>query len=190
MSLNMIRVVPDPYAHLRARNTGYGNLRSTRSIGDEVLNTQPLATYSERLLEVRREFALYDDRIVVRAYWFPTRRFEHVVKLAALKGEFEEITIRYRLFRYAGWIIAIGALVFAMCTYNAQDAALGAVGYGALGLTICGVVLWALTYPHRRIRFARFPTHTGRAGLDIGSAGNDMATFESFVRQVRGQIRR
>jgi len=48
----------------------------------------------------------------------------------------------------------------------------------------------ALTYPHRRIRFARFPTQAGRIGLDIGSAGNDLASFEKFVQQVRRQIHR
>ena len=154
------------------------------------MSTQPLATYSERLLEVRREFALYDDRVVVEARWFPNRRFQHVVKLAALKGEFQEITIRYRMYRYSGWVMAIGALGFAACYYNAGDAALGAAGYVALGVTICGAVLLALTVPHRRIRFARFHTQAGRVGLDIGSAGNDTATFEEFVQQVRRQIRR
>lgn len=156
----------------------------------ETVSTQPLATYSERLLEVRREFALYDDRVVIRAYWFPNRRFEQVVKLETLKPEFQEITIRYRMYRYAGWITAIGALIFAACFYNAQDAALGTVGYGALGVAICGVVLLALAYPHRRIRFARFHARSGRARLDIGSAGNDTATFEDFVRQVRRRIPR
>ena len=85
------------------------------------MNTQPIATYSERLLEVRRDFTLYEDRVVVQARWFPNRRFEHVVKLAALKGEFQTITIRYRMFRYAGWILAIGSLAYAACYYNAQD---------------------------------------------------------------------
>ena len=60
---------------------------------------QPLATYSERLLEVRRDFTLHDDRVVVQARWFPNRRFEHVVKLASLKGEFQQITIRYQIGR-------------------------------------------------------------------------------------------
>jgi len=154
------------------------------------VNTQPLATYSERLLEVRRDFALYEDRVVVQARWFPNRRFQHVVKLATLRGDFEEITIRYRMYRYAGWIVALGALVFAVCTYDAQGGTLGIVGYGALGVTICGIALMAATYAHRRIRFARFPTQAGPAGLDIGSAGNDSATFENFVCQVRRQIRR
>lgn len=157
---------------------------------DQAVSTQPLATYSERLLEVRREFALYDDRVVVEARWLLNRRFEHVVKLATLNGEFQEITIRYRLYRYAGWILAIGALVFAMYYYNAQDAALPTIGYLALGVTIVGALLMALTYPNRRIRFARFRTRAGRIGLDIGSAGNDTAAFEQFVQQVRRQIRR
>jgi hypothetical protein len=161
-----------------------------RANDDEAVSTQSLATYAERLLEVRRDFTLYDDRVVVRARWFLNRRFEHVVKLAALKGDFQEITIRYRMYRYAGWLMAIGALAYAACYYNTQNMALRAVGYLALSVTIFGAVCMTLTYQHRRIRFARFYTQAGRIGLDIGSAGNDIATFEKFVHQVRWQIHR
>jgi hypothetical protein len=63
---------------------------------------EPLATYSERLVEVRREFTLYDDGVLVKARWFPNQRIEHVVKLDSLKGEYQEITVRYRMYRYAG----------------------------------------------------------------------------------------
>lgn len=154
------------------------------------MNSEPRATYSERLLEVRREFDLYDDRIVVRARWFPSRRVEHVVELKALKGEYKEITVRYRLHRYAGWVLAIASLAFAMCFYQAQNAAIGVLGYIALGVAIFGALLLAITYPNRRIRFARFLTPTGRPGLDIGCAGNDTAAFEKFADQVRRQIRR
>jgi hypothetical protein len=154
------------------------------------MSTQPLATYSERLVEVRRDFALYDDRVVVQARWFPNRRFEHVVMLSALKRDFQEITVRYRMNRYAGWVMAIGALAYAACYYYARDMALGAAGNVALSVTICGAVFMALTYPNRRIRFARFRTQSDRVGLDIGSAGNDVAAFEKFVEQIRRQIRR
>ncbi len=93
-----------------------------------VVNTKPIATYTERLLEVRRDFALYGDRIVVQARWWPNRRFENVVSLATLKGEVRELTIRYRMFRYAGWVMAIGALqIFAMSYYNAKRRARWAV---------------------------------------------------------------
>jgi hypothetical protein len=157
---------------------------------DQAVSTQPLATYSDRLLEVRREFTLYEDRVVVEARWFSSRRFEHVVRLNTLRGDVQEITIRYRLHRYAGWVLAVGALVFAAAYYHAQNGSMHAVGYVALAVAICGLGLLALTYPNRWIRFARFPTRAGRTGLDISNAGNDQATFESFVQQVRRQIRR
>jgi uncharacterized integral membrane protein len=154
------------------------------------VSEEPLATYSERLLEVRRDFALYKDRVVVEARWFPNRRFEHVVNLSALKGQFQEILVRYRMYRYAGWILAVGALAYAACFYYARDLAMGPLGYVALGAAICGALLLALTYTNRRIRFARFQTKAGRLGLDIGSAGSDSATFEAFVERVRRQISR
>ena len=153
------------------------------------VSAKPIATYSERLLEVRRELELYEDRVVVRASWFPRRRFENVVPLGGLRSALEEITIRYRVHRYAGGILAIGALGLAALYYRFRDA-MGVLGYLALAVAICGAVLLILTYPNRRIRFVRFRTRSGKAGLDIGSAGNDMATFERFVEQVRAQIRR
>ena len=160
------------------------------AVNDQGGSTLPLATYSERLLEVRRDFTLYDDRVVVQAWWLPRRRFEHVVKLTALTGEIQELTIRYRMYRYAGWVLAVGSLAFAACYYYAQGAALSIVGYVALAVTICGALFVALTYPQRRIRFARFRTKAGAIGLDVGNAGNDRATFDQFVQQVRRQIRR
>lgn len=154
------------------------------------MSAEPIANYMERLLEVRRDFTLYDDRVVVQARWFPNRRFEHVVKLNALTRAVQEVTIRYRMYRYAGWVLAVGALLYAACFYYAQDMALQTAGYVSLGVAIGGVLLMALTYPNRRIRFARFPTRAGRIGLDIGSAGSDIAAFEKFVEQVRRQIPR
>jgi hypothetical protein len=154
------------------------------------MSPEPLATYSERLLEVRRDFALLEDRVVVRARWFPNRRFAHVVALNSLRGDFQEVTIRYRMYRYAGWVLAVGSLVFAAFYYYSQNSGLDALGYVALGIAMVGALLLAVTYPNRRIRFARFQTPSGRIGLDIGSAGNSAAAFESFVQQVRRQIRR
>lgn len=154
------------------------------------MSTAPLATYSERLLEVRRDFALYEDRVVVQARWFFNRRFEHVVNLASLKSEVQEISIRYRMHRYAGWLLALSLLAYAVCSYHAQNASLQAVGVVALIASIGAAAFLAMTYPNRRIRFARFRLQDGRIGLDIGDAGNATAAFEDFVQQVRRQIRR
>ncbi|MHB8971009.1 MAG: hypothetical protein ACYC3X_11345 [Pirellulaceae bacterium] len=154
---------------------------------------KPLATYTERLLEVRREFSLYKDRVVVEAQWrFKNwrlnKRFEHVVKLATLRAEIREVTVRYRMYRYAGWVLAVGALAFAVAYYKAAGGALANWGYIALGVLILGAVCVAVTYPNRRVHFARFMSKSGVAGLDIGCAGNDVAVFKKFVEQVRRQI--
>ena len=150
----------------------------------------PIATYTERLLEVRREFELYEDRVVVRARWRLKGSFEHVVQLATLKAEIQELNIRYRVYRYAGWVMAMGGLVFAAAYYHAKGGPLGMVGHIAMFVMIIGTTAMALTYPNRRIRFARFNSKSGRAGLDIGCAGNDTAVFKQFVEQVRQRILR
>ncbi len=103
------------------------------------MNTKPIATYTERLLEVRREFALYDDRVVVQARWLLKGRFERVVQLATLKSEIQELTIRYRMYRYGGWVMASGALVFAVSYYSDKGGALGMVGHVAMGAMICRI---------------------------------------------------
>jgi len=152
------------------------------------VNTRLIATYTERLLEVQREFLLYEDRVVVRACWYLTRRYEHVVPLVQLKGDMEQLTIRYRIHRYAGWVLAIGALLFSMIYYNNRGGPLGIFGWAALGVLVVGALGTALTYRNRRIRFVRFLTRSGRAGLDIGCAGNRVEEFEAFVANVRRQI--
>ncbi len=74
----------------------------------------PLATYSERLLEVRREFFLYPDRVVVKAHWLLKGNFEHTVRLENLKSDYRRLVVRYRVYRYAGWVLAVGSLLFAV----------------------------------------------------------------------------
>lgn len=94
------------------------------------------------------------------------------------------------MYRYAGWILAIGARAYAVWYYSGGGAALDPGGYAALAVMICGAVLMAVAAPNRRIRFARFPTKAGPIGLDVGSAGAASAAFEEFVERVQRQIRR
>jgi hypothetical protein len=150
----------------------------------------PLSAYSERLLEVRREFLLYPDRVVVKARWLLKGRFEHTVRLSTLKGDYRQLVVSYRMFRYAGWALAMGALFFAMMFYEAKGRPLGFWGYLTLGVAVLGAIALALTYPLRRLTFVRFDPKSGRGGLDIGSAGNDESRFRDFVRAVQQQIRR
>jgi len=151
---------------------------------------KPIATYTERLLEVRRDFSLYDDRMVVEARWLIRGRFQTVVKLDSLKADTRVIIVRYRLYRYAGWILAIGLMILAMAFYNAQGGAMSLIGRIALGVAMIGAVSLAFTYPHRRIHFVRFDAISGTGGLDIGAAGSNARVFETFVDRVTRQIRK
>ncbi|HEY3445137.1 MAG TPA: hypothetical protein VGK67_02190 [Myxococcales bacterium] len=151
---------------------------------------EPIATYSERLPEVRRIFTLYPDRVVVEARWLWRGRFQTTVLLGALKPEVRRIAVRYRLHRYAGWAFALSLLGFAALFYQSKSAALGGLGILSVAVAVASGAVLMLTYPIRRIVFARFDPRAGRGGLDIGFAGNDAATFEAFVEQVRRQITR
>jgi hypothetical protein len=151
---------------------------------------EPIATYTERLLEVRRDFTLYQDRVVVRARWLLKGRFESTVPLDTLSGETREVLVRYRMFRYAGWVMALGAIFFAMAYYSAEGGPIGILGYIALGLAVLGAAFTAATYPNRRIRFTRFDARSGRGGLDVGLAGNSAEAFHDFVEHVARQIAR
>ncbi len=152
---------------------------------------EPLATYSERFLEVRRRFALYPDRVVVEARWRWRGRFETTVPLGTLRPEVRYVTVRYRLHRYAGWALALSLLGLAAAVYRPGGTVLTtglAILGGAVAAGSAAVLL--LTHRIRRTVFARFDPRAGRGGLDIGIAGNDAATFEAFVGQVRRQIAR
>ncbi len=153
-------------------------------------SSEPLAVYTERLLEVRRRFVLYPDRVVVEARWLLKGSFEHTVRLASLKNQYRRLLVRYRLFWYAGWILAIGALLFAVAFHQAQGGPVGAGGYAMLAVAILGALMLVVTYPLRRLEFVRFDPKSGRGGLDIGLAGNDAQTFERFVRLVEQQVLR
>jgi hypothetical protein len=153
-----------------------------------VNSSEPLAVYSERLLEVRRRFSLYPDRVVVEARWLFKGRFEHTVRLGSLKSQHRRLVIRYRVFRYAGWVLAVGLLLFAVAFHEAKGGPIGLGGYMTLAVAVVGGLVVVVTYPLRRLMFVRFDAKSGRGGLDIGSGGSDTPTFEGFVRSVEQQV--
>ncbi|MGC4123218.1 MAG: hypothetical protein QM765_53365 [Myxococcales bacterium] len=149
----------------------------------------PIATYTERLLEVRRHFALYPDRVVVEARWRWRGRFQTTVPLGTLQPEVRRFEVRYRLHRYAGWAFALSLLAFAVVFTQSKATAVEGLGLLLVAAAAASGVLLALSYPLRRIAFARFAPRSGRGGLDIGRASNDARTFDAFVERVLRQIK-
>lgn len=150
----------------------------------------PLATYSERLLEVRRDFSLFPDRVEVKARWLLKGTFQTTVRLDTLAPEPREFFVRYRVYRVAGWAMALSLLAFAMAVYSAAGAPVHPLGYLALAVGVPAAAVMLLTFPNRRIRFARFDARAGRGGLDVGCAGSNLEAFQAFLAATRRQIRK
>jgi hypothetical protein len=147
-----------------------------------------LASYTERLPQVRRVFRLYPDRVEVSANWTFGRKVETVVRLKDLSGQINRFTVKNRWFPKGVMVgsIAVGfALVLSRPGYPALVQRLAALGWPVAGVAF---VVALLSLPRRQ--FVHFPRADGRPGLDICKAGPDQARFEDFVRDVRQCITR
>ena len=152
-----------------------------------VPDTTPIAIYTERLPQVRREFALHADRIVVNARWLFGRRHVSVIPFSGLTPRTTRLTIRNRLVKRSiliGSLAVAVAVVFARPGYMPWIHLLSPVAWGVAGVS---AALAAYSFP--KTPFVRFLRTDGRPGLDIGQAGPDTAHFDDFVEQVRRAIR-
>jgi hypothetical protein len=148
----------------------------------------PLATYTERLPQVRRVFRLYPDRVEVAAQWTFGRKFQTVVKLADLSGQIKRFNVKNRWFPRGVMIgsVAVGfALVLSRPGYPELVRRAAVVGWPIAGIAF---VVALLSLPRRQ--FVHFPRANGNPGLDICKAGPDQARFEAFVNEVRRCVTR
>lgn len=149
---------------------------------------EPIATYHERLPQVRRRFELYPDRIVIRARWLWRGEFENSVPLSTLDPRHSSFYIRNKLFKPSMLVLSVG-LAIALLTGSLEDLrALSPLTVLGMAIALVGLVLTWLT--SRRIRFVRFPAREGKAGVDIGCAGREKSQFDAFVSQVQRRIRK
>ena len=149
---------------------------------------EPLAVYRERMVQVQRVFALYPDRVVVRARWLLRGTHEMAIRLATLKSEPRQIIIRNRWFKHALLVVAIGVAVALLCGKADASRAYRLASAVGWGVAAAGTAVAFMSY--RKIVFARFDALSGRGGLDIAFAGSRREDFETFVRAVGKQIRK
>jgi len=149
----------------------------------------PLAAYRERLPQVGRTLELYTDRIVVRAKWLFGGRYTQTIQLEGLEPRPLEIWVRQRLFKRALALSLLSAAAAVVLTQNGGGGRFNpwlVNGFYIIAMLIGAVAV--LSYA--KVRFARFPTREGKAGLDIARAGPDAATFDDFVDRVKARIRK
>ncbi len=147
----------------------------------------PLATYIERLPQVRRVFQLYPDRVEVAARWTLGGSFRNTVKLADLSGQMTRFTVKNRWLPRAimvGSCAVAFALVLSRPGYPELVRRAAVLGWPAAGVAFAVALL---CLPRRR--FVHFPRSNGNPGLDICQAGPDRARFEAYVEALRRGIR-
>jgi hypothetical protein len=152
------------------------------------MTTEPMKTYTERLVQVSRTFQLYPDRVVVHAKWLWRKPFETTVLLSSLKPDCGYLHIRYRLFKQGLLVLVIGMAVALLCRQTDGSLLYKVVEAGGWVIASLGFAVAAVTY--QRVVFARFPPREGRGGLDIARSGPDRGEFEAFVKLVQRQIGR
>jgi len=147
----------------------------------------PLATYTERLPQVRRRFFLYADCVEVEAVWTLGRTHRSTVPLASLTTPPARRVVRNRWFKNSLLIASLAvaaALVLGRESYAPEVQRVARFGWAiAAGC----VVVMAVSF--RRRQFALFQKKAGGVGLDLCDAGPDRARFEAFVREIQKAIR-
>lgn len=147
----------------------------------------PLATYSERLPQVRRRFSLYADRVEVEAVWFSGRTHCSTVPLAGLVPQPARRIVRNRWFKNA---LLIGSLAVAAALVLGREAYAPVVQHAArLGWAVAAGCAVVMVMSFRRRQFALFSRKGGGVLLDLCDAGPDRERFEEFVRQIQQAIR-
>jgi hypothetical protein len=148
----------------------------------------PIATYTERLLQVQRTFTLYPDHVQVQAHWRFGRNYTNNIPLDSLKPTTRETYIRYHFFRQALLIATIGLIFAVWPMYPRIPWPLPPYSIAGIIVTLIGLILAAFTYP--KILFLRFDSQKKAPGLDIARSGPDKAHFDDFVEAVRKQIKK
>jgi hypothetical protein len=148
----------------------------------------PLATYTERLPQVRRVFRLFPDRVEVAAKWTFGRNFQMTVRLADLVPQPRAFLVKNRWFGKAvmlGSLAVAVAMVLSLPRYPDLVRRLAMLGWPAAGLAFAVAI-----YSMPRRQFVHFPRRDGGPGLDLCKAGPDRDRFEAFVAAVGQRIAR
>ena len=148
---------------------------------------KPIATYAERLPQVRRVFCLYVDHVEITAGWTAGKSYQATVRLDDLSPKVTAIFVRNRWLKKSimiGSLALACAVVFPHGDYPDFVRRTAMLGWPLAALCM-GIAI--ITFPKRR--FARFTRKDGQVALDICQAGPDRANFQDFIQKIQKQIR-
>ncbi len=150
---------------------------------------QPIATYRERLLQVRRDFMLFPDRIIVEARWLNGRRYRNTIPLHSLNPKPQQTMRRQRIFRRTLTIALLSAATAVVISRPGYEILHPWLAYILYALFVFFGIVTLRAWP--KVLFIQFASRQEeKPGLDIARAGPDKRNFDTFIEQIRKQIRK
>jgi hypothetical protein len=152
--------------------------------------SEPLTTYSERQIGMKRDFALYADRVIVKGENMRLM-FETPVMLADLRPTSQKIWKRHWIFRL-GLLIIFASIVplilfVVVRLVNPRDSA--AVVFLAIGSGLAIVGGTICLSARRRIEWTQYVNQYGtQILLDVARTGPEKDRYDEFIEALDLQI--
>lgn len=143
---------------------------------------EPIARYSERRFEGRRDFQLFEDRVLVIAKDSMGNESESSVMLDSLVPVLSRGRARSSAFSWAVMMVFIPLGLL-------QSGTLDLYSYwGGMAFSICvaGVLVGIVTF--RKIEWISLNSTVGILSLSIVKSGPDVASFDAFVERLLAQV--
>jgi len=149
----------------------------------------PIASYCERRLELRRDFTLYTDKIMVRnkrlsgtGYWIP-------IHLDSLSPNTTTIWTRSKLLNTSSLFLLLGIPLFYVGHEYPKLVSSDTIFVAGFALSLIGLVLLIATI--QVVEFVRFHAKDRPEVvlLDVGRVGPQVAKFNDFIAAARAAIK-
>ncbi len=143
---------------------------------------EPIARYSERRFEGRRDFQLFEDRIVVIAKNYMGGESESSIMLNTLVPVLSHGRARGSEFSWAVVMVVVSVALLQSGTVDLFSY----WGGMAFSLGIGGALMGIVTF--RKIEWVSLNSSVGILSLSIVKSGPDVASFDAFIERLLAQV--
>lgn len=143
---------------------------------------EPIARYSERRFEGRRDFQLFEDRILIIGKESMGNESEFSIMLDSLVPVLSRGRARSSAFSWAVMMVFIPLGLL-------QSGTLDLYSYWggiAFSIGVAGVLVGIVTF--RKIEWISLNSTVGIISVAIVKAGPDVASFDAFVERLLAQV--
>ncbi|MHC4741891.1 MAG: hypothetical protein ACYS8Z_08280 [Planctomycetota bacterium] len=146
------------------------------------MESQPVATYSEKRFSGKRNYTLYPGKVRVEGKVGLGNYFDAVVDVKNMRSDYDRIRIREKGFFAGIWLIVASFLAIAALAsvFNVSFDHVFMVMMACCGMA--GLVLCASTF--RKVEIYTFKNSSGVPVLSIARNRKDSRQFDLFIEQL------